>query len=157
MATILKGAQNVDTQIVEAVATAAGAGQAKAASSIFGFKLFNFVAWVLSGAIFLMVFLVMAMTRPATYRETIAALLSTCVSCIGVGGFIIIRFGMIQAAAASTSDYELFTHIVVIASIVFAAGAPGWVLTRSVFLWIDKSKNKTFVELWKELKGAIFK
>lgn len=157
----LKGAQGVENQIVETVAAAAGsASQAKAAGSIFGIKILNFVLAVFSFAILCMVFIVMAMTRPASHRETVAALISTCISCVGVGGFVVLKLGMIQAAAAAAAggnEFEVLAHIFVMASVFFAGGAPGWVTTRSVFLWIDKSKNKTFVEMWKELREAFFK
>jgi hypothetical protein len=83
---------------------------------------------------------VMCMTRPRDNREWSVALISTVMSSIGGGAFLIRYFGL-------QMWLDDWVGAVGLLGVVFTCGLPGWTLVRVMFNWFDASKAKTLPEL----------
>lgn len=87
---------------------------------------------------------VMAMTLPKTVREFVVAMISTTVSSICGGAFVVRWFDL---GAWVNDDFGLMA----IGGVIFICGLPAWVLVRAWFKWAEKRKDKDLAELATEL------
>lgn len=83
---------------------------------------------------------VMAMTLPRTVREFIVAMISTVVSSIAGGAFIVRWF---EIAHWVHDDMGM----IAIGGIVFVCGLPAWVLVRAGFAWSEAKKDRQLSEI----------
>lgn len=97
---------------------------------------------------------VMLMTKPRDDKEFAVALISTLVSSMGLGAFVILRMGWI--VWIQTSDKaQIAVALCAFSGIVFASGLPGWWLVRVAFNTLDKHKNQTLPEAYQDIKHEI--
>lgn len=110
-------------------------GPLTAAGGIALYKLgaFGFVA-VLAAVV------VMAMTLPKTMREFVVAMISTTVSSICGGAFVVRWLGIGDWA---NDDVGL----IAIGGVIFVCGLPAWVLVRAWFKWAEKRRDQDLGEL----------
>lgn len=110
-------------------------GALTAAGGIALYKLgaFGFVA-VLAAVV------VMAMTLPKTVREFVVAMISTSVSSI-CGGAFVVRWLNIGHWVNDDAG------MIAIGGIIFVCGLPAWVLVRAWFKWAEKRRDKDLAEL----------
>jgi hypothetical protein len=110
-------------------------GPLTAAGGIALYKLgaFGFVA-VLAAIV------VMAMTLPKTVREFVVAMISTSVSSICGGAFVVRWFGI-----GSWANDDV--GVIALGGIIFVCGLPAWVLVRAWFKWAEKRRDKDLAEL----------
>ena len=110
-------------------------GPLTAAGGIALYKLgaFGFVA-VLAAVV------VMAMTLPKTMREFMVAMISTTVSSL-CGGAFLVRW--LEIGHWANDD----VGIVALGGLVFVAGLPAWVLVRAWFDWSEAKKDRQIVEI----------
>jgi len=110
-------------------------GPLTAAGGIALYKLgaFGFVA-VLASVV------VMSMTLPRTMREFVVAMISTTVSSI-CGGAFVVRW---QGISEWVND-EL--GMIAIGGVIFVCGLPAWVLVRAWFRWAEKRRDQDLGEL----------
>lgn len=110
-------------------------GPLTAAGGIALYKLgaFGFVA-VLAAVV------VMAMTLPKTAREFVVALISTVVSSIGGGAFVI---RWLEIGHWAQDDVGLIGLM----GVVFVCGLPAWVLVRALFAWSESKKDRQITEI----------
>lgn len=100
-------------------------------------------------------FVVMCMTEPTkTRREWLACFTSTVVCSFAGGAYIIVKYKLFQFTPTST-DAEMLLHMFGIIGIVFASGLPAWLIVRSFFMYQQKNKDKTIVELAQDVGGAV--
>ena len=88
---------------------------------------------------------VMAMTLPKTAREFVVAMISTTVSSICGGAFVVRWFDL---GAWVNDDFGLMA----IGGLIFICGLPAWVLVRAGFKWAEKRKDKDLAELATDLQ-----
>lgn len=103
------------------------------------------VIGILVGALAAIV--VMAMTVPRSAREFIVAIISTLMSSIGGGAFLV---RWLEIGHWAQDDIGM----VAIGGVLFAAGMPGWVVVRAAFAWAEKRRHLELPELLGELKRA---
>lgn len=123
-------------------------GPLTAAGGIALYKLgaFGFIA-VLAAVV------VMAMTLPKTVREFCVAMISTTVSSICGGAFVVRWLGIGDWA---NDDVGL----IAIGGLIFVCGLPAWVFVRAWFKWAEARRDKDLgqlmrdvADLQKDLKG----
>lgn len=114
-------------------------GPLTAAGGIALYKLgaFGFVA-VLAAVV------VMAMTLPKTVREFTVAMISTSVSSICGGAFVVRWLGIAHWVNDDAG-------MIAIGGIIFVCGLPAWVLVRAWFKWAEKRRDKDLAELATDL------
>lgn len=114
-------------------------GPLTAAGGIALYKLgaFGFVA-VLAAVV------VMAMTLPKTVREFTVAMISTSVSSICGGAFVVRWLGISHWVNDDAG-------MIAIGGIIFVCGLPAWVLVRAWFKWAEKRRDKDLAELATDL------
>lgn len=114
-------------------------GPLTAAGGIALYKLgaFGFVA-VLAAVV------VMAMTLPKTAREFVVATISTSVSSICGGAFVVRWLGI-----GSWANDDL--GVIAIGGLIFVCGLPAWVLVRAWFKWAEKRRDKDLAEIATDL------
>src|SRR5690606_31066506 len=83
---------------------------------------------------------VMAMTLPKTPREFVVALISTVVSSIGGGAFVI---RWLEIGHWAQDDVGLIGLM----GVVFVCGLPAWVLVRALFAWSEAKKDRQITEI----------
>lgn len=89
---------------------------------------------------------VMCIMTPRSAKEWAVGLISTVVSSIGGGAFVIVHFGLQSWA----SD---FFGLVAMIALVFVCGLPGWALVRWTFNYIIKNQGATITEVADELRN----
>lgn len=114
-------------------------GPLTAAGGIALYKLgaFGFVA-VLAAVV------VMAMTLPKTVREFTVAMISTSVSSICGGAFVVRWLGIAHWVNDDAG-------MIAIGGIIFVCGLPAWVLVRAWFKWAEKRRDKDLTEIVNDL------
>ncbi|PBJ02085.1 hypothetical protein BSF40_51840 [Pseudomonas sp. ACN5] len=114
-------------------------GPLTAAGGIALYKLgaFGFVA-VLAAVV------VMAMTLPKTVREFVVAMISTSVSSICGGAFVVRWLGL-----GSWANDDV--GVIALGGIIFVCGLPAWVLVRAWFKWAEKRRDKDLTEIASDL------
>jgi hypothetical protein len=114
-------------------------GPLTAAGGIALYKLgaFGFVA-VLAAVV------VMAMTLPKTVREFVVAMISTSVSSICGGAFVVRWFDI-----GSWANDDV--GVIALGGIIFVCGLPAWVLVRAWFKWAEKRRDKDLAEMASDL------
>lgn len=103
------------------------------------------VIGILVGALAAIV--VMAMTVPRSAREFIVAIISTLMSSIGGGAFLV---RWLEIGHWAQDDIGM----VAIGGVLFAAGMPGWVVVRAAFAWAEKRRHLELPELIREARRA---
>jgi Cu/Ag efflux pump CusA len=114
-------------------------GPLTAAGGIALYKLgaFGFVA-VLAAVV------VMAMTLPKTVREFTVAMISTSVSSICGGAFVVRWLGIAHWVNDDAG-------MIAIGGIIFVCGLPAWVLVRAWFKWAEKRRDNDLTEIVNDL------
>lgn len=97
----------------------------------------------------------MCMMTPRSPKEWAVGIISSVMSSLGGGAFVIIRLGMAQNLP--TDDVGLFVALVAMLGLVFACGLPGWALVRAVFTWLDKRSGLDIGELAKAARADAVK
>ncbi len=93
---------------------------------------------------------VMMMTQPQTAKEWLSAIISTVMCSLGLGSFIVVKH-------IGIDHIHTWFDMTQVGAIMFMSGLPAWLIVRGLFLFGEKSKDKTLVEMIKEIKSAVFK
>lgn len=114
-------------------------GPLTAAGGIALYKLgaFGFVA-VLAAVV------VMAMTLPKTVREFCVAMISTAISSL-CGGAFVIRW--LEIGHWANDDLGM----IALGGVVFVCGLPAWVMVRASFKWAETRRDKDLGQLLKDM------
>ena len=83
---------------------------------------------------------VMAMTLPKTVREFTVAMISTTVSSISGGAFIV---RWLNIGHWVNDD----AGMIAIGGVIFVCGLPAWVLVRALFAWSEAKKDRHITEI----------
>lgn len=87
---------------------------------------------------------VMAMTLPKTIREFCVALISTVISSL-CGGAFVIRW--LEVGHWANDDLGM----IALGGVVFLSGLPAWVLVRAWFKWTENRRDKDLGQLIQDM------
>jgi hypothetical protein len=97
------------------------------------------------GFAFLAAILVMVMTLPKTPREFVVAMVSTVVSSV-CGGAFLVRW--LDIGAWVQDDIGM----IAVCGLICVCGLPAWVIVRAWFAWSEARRNIALPELVKEFR-----
>lgn len=106
-----------------------------------GWKLVGGAAGVTAGAFSLAAAVVMLMTPPRSGREWAVGLISTLVSSIAGGAWLLHWVGMSDLAISGPLG------LAVLFGLSFLCGLPGWALVRAIFTWFIRREGKDIGQL----------
>lgn len=119
-----------------------------AAGAAFGWKLLGGLAGMGAIGAGLAAVVVMCLMEPRNRKEWAVALISTLVSSVGGGAFVIQHF---ELAAWAFSPFGLVAMI----GLVFACGLPGWAAVRWLFNYINKRRDADLAEVVTEVRNIV--
>lgn len=90
---------------------------------------------------------VMAMTLPKTVREFVVAMVSTLVFSLGGGAFVV------RWLDIGHWVNDVF-GVAAIGALIFVCGLPAWVAVRGWFAYSELRKDKSLLDLIRELRAA---
>jgi Cu/Ag efflux pump CusA len=114
-----------------------------ASTAVGGIALYKLLSLLFGATVAAVV--VMIMTRPKSTREWAVALISTVVSSISGGAFLVRWLGI---GSWVQDDIGLIALI----GVVFVCGLPAWVIVRAWFAWSESRKDKALPEMVKEFR-----
>jgi len=86
------------------------------------------------------------MTPPRSPREWAVGLISTVVSSVAGGAWLLHKLGLADLAANGADG------LMILFGLCFACGLPGWAIVRAVFNWLEKRKSMDIGELVSEAR-----
>lgn len=110
-----------------------------------GFKAVGGVALLTVFAAFVSTVVTMCISPPETRREWFVAIISTVISSISGGSFMVTHFGLQHW----TADYF---GLAALFGLGFACGLPGWSIVRWAFNSMRAKKDMTLEQVIKEVK-----
>lgn len=118
------------------------------AAGIFGWKVIGGLAGLVGTGAALAAYVVMSMTKPKTDQEWHVALISTLVASFG-GGSALVKYLGIEHWI--TEPFGM----VGLSAVCFSCGLPGWLLVRSLFLYMEKKKGADIAEILHDVKEVL--
>lgn len=116
-----------------------------ASTAVGGIALYKLGAF--GGFAFLAAILVMAMTLPKSPREFVVAMISTVVSSI-TGGAFLVRW--LEIGVWVQDDIGM----VAICGLIFVSGLPAWVLVRAWFAYAERRRDASLPDMVKEIRDS---
>ena len=107
-----------------------------------------------AGAVTLAAIVVMLIKRPRTAGEWAVALISTVMSSLALGSWVVLWLGM-HKGLHSPDVIEAWGSLMVVGGVLFACGLPGWVLVRIAFNTMTKLQDGTAQDLRKAVKEML--
>jgi len=98
---------------------------------------------------------VMAATAPDGKRNLFVCIMSTAMASLCGGNYVGKHFGFVDAivAAAMTGDMSgVSTAVYTLIGIAFICGLPAWCFIGGVFVWFERMRGKTIIEMISEAK-----
>lgn len=111
------------------------------AAGLAGWKLIGGAAGVAGAGAGLAAIVVMLMTPPRSPREWAVGLISTVVSSVAGGAWLLHYLGLQDLAAGGPLG------LAVLFGLCFACGLPGWALVRAAFTWLARREGKDIGQL----------
>lgn len=110
-------------------------------AGVAGWNLVGGAAGVAAGGAGLAAIVVMLMTPPRSPREWAVGLISTVVSSVAGGAWVLNWLGMSDLAGRG------FVGLATLFGLCFACGLPGWTIVRAAFTWMAKRQSMDLGEL----------
>ena len=108
-------------------------------------------AGIIIGLSLVLVYLVVIMTRmPRTRQEWAVGLITTVVSSLAGGSFLIVKF---ELHLWANDVYGMMA----LGGFYFVCGLPGWALVRWVFNFINQRENSNIIDVVREIRDEIKK
>lgn len=107
-----------------------------------------------AGAVTLAAIVVMLIKRPRTAGEWAVALISTVMSSLALGSWVVLWLGM-HKGLHSPDVFEAWGSLMVVGGVIFACGLPGWVLVRIAFNTMTKLQDGTAQDLRRAVKEML--
>jgi hypothetical protein len=124
-------------------------GAAAGAAGIAGWNTIGGLAGVVAGSAGLAAIVVMLMTPARSPREWAVGLISTVVSSIAGGAWVIEWLGMHRWLDGGVLG------LMSIGGLMFFCGLPGWALVRAAFTWLERRKHKDLGELGRDAAADV--
>lgn len=109
-------------------------------------KLLHLIMYMLGPVVATVV--VMLLTKPESKHEWFAALFSTVMTSMGLGAVLIKKY-IGHVNIDSTFD------LMMVGGVFFACGLPGWLCVRALFFYGEHSKEKSIIDILKEIRGIL--
>lgn len=132
----------------------ASAAGAAASSSSAGAHAIWIGAGGAAGAVTLAAIVVMLIKRPRTVGEWAVALISTVMSSLALGSWVVLWLGM-HKGLHSPDVVEAWASLMVLGGVLFACGLPGWVLVRIAFNTMFKYQDATAQDVRQAVKEML--
>lgn len=108
-------------------------------------------AGLIIGLSLVLVYLVVIMTRmPRTRQEWAVGLITTVVSSLAGGSFLIVKF---ELHLWANDIYGMMA----LGGFYFVCGLPGWAIVRWVFNFINQRENSNIIDVVREIRDEIKK
>ncbi len=114
-----------------------------------GWKLIGGAAGLAAGGAGLAAVVVMLMTPPRSPREWAVGLISTVVSSIAGGAYVLDKMGLADLSQSGP------VGLAVLFGLCFACGLPGWTLVRVIFTSLIKRQDKDIAEIQAEIRRQL--
>ena len=149
----MQGGTGVDMndaqQAAQAAGVAVGAGKSASLTAVK-----YFAVGLLLGSI-ACVSVIMAATAPNGKRNLFVCIMSTAVASICGGCYAAIHFGFgadIAMAVISGDAMALIASFITVIGISFICGLPAWCFIGGVFVWFERMRGKTIIEMLEDAK-----
>ena len=139
-----------DMQQAAQIATAAGAGGKAAAGTAAKITLFGLFTGAIACAS-----VVMAATTPDKKRDVFICLMSTLTLSLGGGAIAGIKLGYIDDVVAAVilgNEAHLVAAVMAFILLAFCCGLPAWCAIGGYFVWTDRMKGKSIIEILEEAR-----
>lgn len=100
---------------------------------------------------------VMAATAPDGKRNLFVCIMSTAMASLCGGNYVGKHFGFVDAIVASAMSGDMSgvsTAVYTLIGISFVCGLPAWCLIGGVFVWFERMRGKSIVEIIQEVKSV---
>ena len=95
---------------------------------------------------------VMTATMPRRKTDFFLCIISTVISSLSIGSYVVIHFDLIGDLLAVATVDQAYMILAQIGGIFFVAGLPDWTIVRAFFLWSEKHRKSTLPEILEEAK-----
>lgn len=98
---------------------------------------------------------VMAATAPHGKRNLFVCIMSTAMASLCGGNYVGKHFGFVDAIVVSAMSGDMSgvsTAVYTLIGIAFLCGLPAWCLIGGVFVWFERMRGKTIIEIIAEAK-----
>lgn len=95
---------------------------------------------------------VMAATMPRRKTDFFLCIISTVISSLSIGSYVVIHFDLIGDLLAVATVEQAYMILAQIGGIFFVCGLPGWTIVRAFFLWSEKHRKSTLPEILEDAK-----
>jgi len=119
-----------------------------AAGAVAGWKLAGGAAGFAAGGAGLAALVVMCMMTPRSAKEWTVGLVSTVVGSICGGAAVVQHFGL-------HAWMDSYVGLAGVLGLVFACGLPAWAVVRWLFTYLERRKDRDFVEIASEVRKQL--
>lgn len=140
---------NEAQQAAQVAGTAVSAGKVASITAAKYTLLALFIAAVSCVAV------IMAATAPNGKRNLFLCIVSTAMASICLGCYVAVKYGFatdIALAVLSGDIQALVAAVITLIGVAFICGLPAWCLIGGLFVWFERMKGKTIVEILADAK-----
>lgn len=134
--------------------TMTGEPASSAAAGVAGWKLLGGAAGAAGLGAFLAALITMMMMTPRSAKEWAVGLTTTVIGSIAGGSFVIVHFNLAQKLFMAQGA-ELYVGLMATLGIAFACGLPAWAITRWLFTFIERRKDKDLADIADEVRKQL--
>jgi hypothetical protein len=125
-----------------------------AAGAAVGWKLIGGAAGAAGIGAGLSALIVMLMMTPRSAKEWAVGLTTTVIGSIAGGSFVIVHFNLAQRLFMAQGA-ELYVGLMATLGIAFACGLPAWAITRWLFTFIERRKDRDLADIADEVRKQL--
>jgi hypothetical protein len=125
-----------------------------AAGAAVGWKLIGGAAGAAGIGAGLAALITMLMMTPRSAREWAVGLTTTVIGSIAGGSLVIVHFNLAQRLFMA-QGVELYVGLMATLGIAFACGLPAWAITRWLFTFIERRKDRDLSEIADEVRKQL--
>jgi uncharacterized membrane protein YuzA (DUF378 family) len=99
---------------------------------------------------------IMAATAPSGKRNLFMCIMSTALASLCGGNYVGKHFGFVDAIVSSAMLGDMSgvsTAVYTLIGIAFVCGLPAWCLIGGVFVWFERMRGKTIIEILADAKS----
>lgn len=97
---------------------------------------------------------VMAATMPKRKTDFFLCIISTVISSLTLGSYVVIYFDLIGDILLAPTIEHAYLILAQIGGIFFAAGLPGWTIVRAFFVWSESHRKSSLTDIIEEAKNT---
>ena len=97
---------------------------------------------------------VMAATMPHRKTDFFLCIISTVISSLALGSYVVIHFDLIGDILLAPTIEHTYLILAQIGGIFFVAGLPGWTIVRAFFVWSESHRKSSLTDIIEEAKNT---